>query len=430
MRQESKIAEVESSRAGMGLIFTLFFISVTGLVTGVLLSSAITNQRLAQRHVNRERALNVAEAGLERMCQWIAIKQGILTTPLSMSGTLNGNTWAVSASKVDEFVYRIDSTGDVQGVKWTVHGIRVELPSWAQYALWMDENGVIYFIGGETFYGWVHSNDRLYFSQTGGQGANFYDKLTSAATDYGGTTNGAYFAKGFQMNANQGDIADVDFDRLETAAQTFGLVLDGATAITLQGTRMLVTNSRKGWNKYSVSIGTNSIVYIRNATSGTTSTRPGKLSLGGKLDGRLTIATEDDINITNHVTYAADPRTNSSSDDALGLVSMDDINVETSAPNNLQIFAAMLATGEQSNNDGSFGVTEYDRGSPRGDLTVWGSIVQEVRGPVGTFNNQGITSGFRKNYGYDSRFRTAAPPFYPRVDTKINVEGWREGPPG
>lgn len=415
-------------RAGFGIIFTMVFILVAGIITGALLSAAVGHRRLAGRVLNREKALYVAEAGLEQVAQHIANGFGYLPTdPYTISGTIDGSTWRAKASLIGTFRYKVDSTGVVNGVQWCVHAERVELPSWSQYALWMDKNGVIYFVGGEEFNGWVHSNDKLWFSQAGGIGPYFYDKLTSATNEYGGTTNGSYFAKGFQLNADRSRMVDVDFTQLLTFAQSYGTTLTGTTYITFNDSTARITNARRGWTNYNLIVGTNSIIYVRNAPTANNSST-GNVYIGGTIKGRMTIAAERDFLITNHVRYALDPRTNTASSDALGLVAKDDIRITTNAPRNLSINAAILATGQASvSDDGQFMVDNYNSGSPKGDLNVLGSIVQQVRGAVGTFNSSGTATGYSKNYTYDTRFRSAAPPYYPRVATKVNFSGWWEG---
>ena len=175
------------------------------------------------------------------------------------------------------------------------------------------------------------------------------------------------------------------------------------------------------------------IIYVANATSGTST--QGVAYLRGNVTGRLSVATEDDMYIQNNITYTNDPRTNSASTAALGLISKADIWVNTNAPNNVTIQAAMLATGTSPGNNGSFGVINYnDAASPqlgnRGSLTVYGGIVQNQRGPVGTFNQSTgqTTAGFAKNYSYDVRFINNPPPYYPVIVGKVLFSQWTEGP--
>jgi hypothetical protein len=59
----------------------------------------------------------------------------------------------------------------------------------------------------------------------------------------------------------------------------------------------------------------------------------------------------------------------------------------------------------------SFFVQNYNRGSARGTLTVWGSIAQKWRGIVGTGSG---STGYIKNYRYDKRLRYSSPPYFPQ----------------
>jgi hypothetical protein len=154
----------------------------------------------------------------------------------------------------------------------------------------------------------------------------------------------------------------------------------------------------------------------------------GKVYLnGGTLQGRMTIASEDDITIGGNIFYKSDPVANPNSTDALGLISKSDVWVGSTAPNNLQIHAAIMATGLTPGADGSFGVINYSTGSPRGTLTVYGGIVQEIRGAVGQTSGNGATHGYIKNYSYDSRFITKPPPYYPTISNQLSFAQWSEG---
>lgn len=92
---------------------------------------------------------------------------------------------------------------------------------------------------------------------------------------------------------------------------------------------------------------------------------------------------------------------NHESDDFLNLVSFNDVVVKEKRKN-MKIFASIYAF------DGSFYVEGYDRGEPKGELTIFGSLMQYVRGPVGTFwwswsGKPVVATGYRKNYIYDWR---------------------------
>ena len=89
---------------------------------------------------------------------------------------------------------------------------------------------------------------------------------------------------------------------------------------------------------------------------------------------------------------------------------------------NMKLFASIYAF------NGSFEVADYDSDDPAGQLLVFGSIMQNIRGPVGTFDSSGKTqTGYYKTYVYDERLITAAyqPAGTPAKDSsaKIRVLG-------
>ena len=69
----------------------------------------------------------------------------------------------------------------------------------------------------------------------------------------------------------------------------------------------------------------------------------------------------------------------------------------------------------------------YSTRSPSGYLNVYGGIVQNYRGAVGTFSGTTLASGFMKNYTYDGRFADDPPPQYPPLSDEFTWDAWREG---
>jgi hypothetical protein len=182
---------------------------------------------------------------------------------------------------------------------------------------------------------------------------------------------------------------------------------------------MNVTNAAKGWNNRNMSIPANGSVFV--ACGGRNCANGGNLTLSGTLNGRLTIGAERDVVIPNNVVYADDPQTNPASNDVLGIISERDVVIDDGAPNNLRIDASIMAL------DSSFMMENYWQGSPKGTLTVYGGIIQEERGPVGTFNastGQKVT-GYSKSYLYDQRLMASPPPFMPSTGDYVTLS-WEE----
>ena len=123
---------------------------------------------------------------------------------------------------------------------------------------------------------------------------------------------------------------------------------------------------------------------------------------------------DNDINIVDHVRYKTNPETTPTSTDALGLVAKQDVVVATTAPNNVEIFAHMIAQ------TGGFGVANYSSGTTRGVLKVYGGIVNNVRNAVGIVGGAGYT----KNYIFDTRLSKNPPPNYPKLLDELEWTEW------
>ena len=159
----------------------------------------------------------------------------------------------------------------------------------------------------------------------------------------------------------------------------------------------------------------------------------GDLFVSGTLKGRLTLAAENNVVVTDDVTYASGV----TGTDVLGLVANNNVEVYhpvyctgfgtngactgfanlTTATNNLQLYAAILSVTH------SFRVQNYQYGSQLGTLTVTGAIAQKYRGIVGIIGS----SGFSKNYVYDSRLKYSSPPkFLDPVQSAYQVANYSE----
>jgi len=403
------------------------FISLGLLAT--ILTVGSNHRKITTRQVNMKRAQYVAEGAVERGARYIEVNLGSLGSSFSSNGTLGAGTFTYTITQSNSTTYSITATGFVNSVRRRVSIKRIYQPNFAQYALWSHENGSIYFKAGEVFDGHVHADDTMYFSGD----PVFHAPVTSGASSYGGSIASVTFDDGFTLNDTQGSMADIDFDSaastsLKNTANTSssGVVLSGTSTITFSGGTVYITNTRKGWTNHAWTTTGNRIIYVANATSGATDVAGTVYIGGGTVTGRLTIATETDQYIRGHIDYTTDPVSNPASTDALGLISRDDVWVDTSAPNNLRVDAAIIAAGT-AGSDGSFGVINYSTGSPRGSLNIYGGIVQDVRGAVGTFSGSTTTHGFSKNYSYDPRFIDNPPPYYPVVSGKLQYSNWQEG---
>jgi hypothetical protein len=418
-----------NGKGGYVLLMSLILTSCAALLVFGALNQSMSWMKIAARQEAFESALFVADGGCQLCLAYIMAGN---PAPATIAGSIGEGAYTarITLSSVTGIQsYSFSSTGTVRGVRRVVTLDYVHSRSWAEYAMWYSQSGVIYFQTGDRFQGKVHCNVPIYI--TANSSPVFEQLLTSSSATWGQGPEDAVFSKGFQLGVQAESMSSINFTNTASTQDCLrvqaNLVVTGATTVGMSGTNFYITNSKRGWNKYnygavSPSTMTNGVVYV--ATSGSSK---GDLTIAGTLDGRLTLVADGNINITNHIRYAVNP-TNAPSNDALGLISRKDIIVKANCPKNLDIYAHLIAEGGLTTtaNDGMFTVENYDSrlSSACGALNVFGGIVQNYRGAVGTTSGY----GYSKNYMFDTRFATNPPPHYPVVGDKYYCGGWRDSP--
>ncbi|MDF7800456.1 type II secretion system protein [Pontiellaceae bacterium B1224] len=490
-------SEKVSAKNGSILLTILIVMFILSMTLGSLLTLTSQYFYSTQDKIDSEQAFYLAEAGLEAATIYVVDQGSLLPSSHSDSGTVGNGTFSYVITKNGFDKCDIVSTGEVNGKKRAVTLIGVRSSTYAKFAFWAKDNGSIYFKDGETFFGHIHTDSKPWFSGD----PEFNGVFTTKANGYEGSISDVEFKKGFKTNTDMGSMADVDFSALKTFAEDYpseALLLTGETSIEFNGTQMLITNADKEWEKEPVAMSSEQMVYIQEGTVtsmkpngykyvgdykgdyrkkdgkyyyvgfGTykgryiekfeevTETSPGALSIdGGTLDGRVTIVTEEDIYINDHIEYSINPLDedavataiadakaeaeangekfdkNAVVNDALGLISGDDVIISGSAPDDITIQATIMATGAKSSSEGSFYVDNYSSYDPRGFINLLGGIVQEERGPVGSFSTKTgkTSSSYDKNYVFDTRFESTPPPYFPPLQSGLTYELWQETTP-
>ena len=206
--------------------------------------------------------------------------------------------------------------------------------------------------------------------------------------------------------------------KVETPVAYAGVTYpSGTTLVNING-------SRSYYNGYS-----NGVLYV-DGTIGDL-----KSVAGEGLKGKLTIASDSTIAIGDNLLYNTRVNDPNCFDvaagdfpvipDSLGLVSEGKIMIKKYAPNDIEINAIIMALGD------SFYYEGWQH-NMKGDLTFHGSLIQEQRGPVGTFNSWGKASGYTKQYYYDTRMSINnpslgqdIPPYFPTTGKYIKLY-WKE----
>lgn len=420
------------------LIVMMMTLLCTAAVSSVLFG---VGSRVLQGYgqVHLEQAFYVAEAGMERAAAFVAAGNETDTT---MTGNLGGGSYVATVTctflTAGEIGIEVVSTGTVNGVSRTVTVRGLRRVSWARYAMWYDLEALTLVIAaGDTFNGRFYSKPLLRFSNANisSKGkARFYDKVWTVPS-YIQYDSGAYptFDQGLNTSAAVQSISSVNFADLKAAAYASpgGMVLNGNATIVLSGTTMKVTNIPNGWVENVITIPENGLVYAKAYTytetyydskgkkKTRTVTEPGDITVSAPtgLHGQITLVAENNINIANHIRYVDNPVSNPASTDKLGLIAGKNAVVQTTAPNNLDVYAHIFCR------DGGFGVDQYNSGSYRGVLKIYGGIANLIRNAVGTSSSSSQT-GYLKNYIYDARFARNPPPYYPKLTDELEWAGW------
>ncbi len=416
-------------------IMTGLFLSILGYAT---ISAVITDARSNASYLQSMRAFWLAESGAEVTRRWLRFQDpppegtdqfihldhvaaGLGTYTVTIDPD-DGNASTYLKS------YKILAVGDVGGVQ---RKIEIELKSTTfNYYAYMtgDEGGTIWFHGGDVIEGPTHSNDQISITQD----PVFMGKLTSSASSFNeGSPFNPDFREGYQL-----DVPAIAFPTQQDIINNYwasnseppGLTIDATygkhSSIVFNSDGTLTYNvwhyNWWGWRIYDILNETVSIASLNGMVW-----VDGDVRVEGTVDGDVSVVSTDDMYITDDVVYAdsdADGKPNPNSDDLLGLISFKNIIVKDNFENrnDVVINAALLTLGN------SFTVENYNWGSPRGHLTIWGSLSQKVRGPVGTFSWGGWTStGYDKDYHYDTRLAERPPPYFP-VTGQYHFVYWKE----
>ncbi|PIQ89016.1 MAG: hypothetical protein COV72_05075 [Candidatus Omnitrophica bacterium CG11_big_fil_rev_8_21_14_0_20_42_13] len=409
-----------------------FIIIATYLIISVLLiliisfaARSVSEMGSASRRNNAMQAFYLAESGIDSALVWLRTSYPAALPYNSGTVNLGNGSFSFTVSSPVSLVYNVESTAVVGNENKTIKATFSD-DHYARYAYFTDQErfmGInVWFVDGDLLKGPVQTNGR--FKIKGGpvfegevkSGDNYIRYYNNGnPKNLSSSSNPPYDMPDFQQGIDLG--ADpvampASALNLRTAASGGGIFLTGNSAIAFNadGT-MNVTNANKGWNNFNTSIPANGAIFVDN----------GDLDISGTVKGSVSVGSERDIIVSDNVVYSDDPRVNPDSADKLGIVAEKNVIIPQSAPYDLEIDASIMALGS------SFTVFKYWQGPPKGTLTVYGGIIQNQRGPVGTFD--GSTgeklSGYNKDYSYDSRFTSNPPPYNPTTGDYI-ITSWRE----
>ncbi len=413
------------------LIVVLGFISIFGYIS-LNLSRMATNavgnmSSYVEATASHNLAVTGANVGLAKFyvdTSWYGTLTQTLSPPLKGGFTvavapLGGDT--VRLRSVSTYVVpppNAETLHDTVDIYFT----RRKYNSFSLFAWMTNFEGNVFWITADTVWGRVHSNGMLHVNGR----PVFYEKVTTSKSfnpKPGTGINRAIFKKGYETG-----VATIDFPTdlsvLISASSSGGARYNTDIWVTFYpGTS--ANNDGFAVIKTSPSASTADTVYLGSGGFNGAIYSTGRVRVKVTVDGQVTLGSGSDMYIDDDIRYEQNPRIVSSSDDLLGLVSNRDILVADNPANNLncEIDACIFARS------GSFKAENYYTRPVSGELRLFGSIVQDTRGAVGTFGRSGILSGFSKRYRFDTRLNDPQfrPPFYPGFYTKtLAIANWWE----
>jgi len=418
------------------LITALMLTTGMAALISVSLTRSMTEVRAANTFAASQQAFHQAEGGLDVGLHWLATRSAPPACPtsaptcavLSQDLTLPTGTQTVTITPSKENAtsyfdnFTVSTSASSSGTTITKQlDLMVHVESFARYAYFSNhekraDGATIWFASGNVIEGPLHTNDQLHISGN----PTFKGPVSSVAKtiDY---MNAGKDKPDFQgtltLGAEEIKLPNPDLTQLKDASS---LVLKGDTTVKFNGSWIQVTNNK-----------VTSIVQVKDCPA--LFVDGGRLTVaGGELDGQMTIATNMDISITGSVTYKCDPTLGkldadcissdgsvAYNDDILGMVAKNNVVVSKDAPSDLTLHATMMSVS------GSFTVENY-QSVKKGTLTILGGLLQDTRGPVGTFSGSKKVSGYEKAYRYDERLLNISPPYYPTIG-KYETVLWQDG---
>jgi len=145
--------------------------------------------------------------------------------------------------------------------------------------------------------------------------------------------------------------------------------------------------------------------------------------------GKMTIASNESINVTDNIYYYDRDESQSifdddipAIDDSLGLIAAADFVIDSGAPHNVEVDGIIMALNTSFFYEGW-------KSYLKGTLSLLGGLIQKARGPVGTHSSGTKITGYSKNYNYDIRMANPAggylPPYFPTTGQYDKIY-WKE----
>jgi hypothetical protein len=416
-----------NTQKGLAIVLTLFSLLLIATVAFGIIAVTQVQNRSTMNMFSSEKAYYAARTGL---CLAIDQVEDLYRSSNYVGGTSNPvsgvsgdgqytfEVWAPPSNATKSYkAWRITSEGVVDGAR-RVLTAWVEMESFAEFTVFNSVDGDdakdIHWSNTDVVTGPVHTNS--FFHVRGNP--KFSSRVTSANVGdsrYNRTTNTYTFNGITYKDPTKFYKPEVSYNQdYPTGLSSDFSFSGGVPEIPMPYDNTIIKNNadKKYTGDISVKFYINDQMEVTYNDSGTTKTETlntteitvyttGKITvLGGTLKGKITLASEGDIDILSDIRYG------NKNKDVLGLISYNNIVIKTD-PNvvkDLYLDSALLAP------NGSMSVQNYNTGVKRGKLILFGGIAQKERGFVSYIPTN---SGYDKQYTYDPKMAFFTSPNYP-----------------
>lgn len=407
---------------GKGAIFLVLGFSLIFMVVGRNFNSMATaTVDNFTAYYYETKVHHIAATGVNLVTNQIFLNGALPDQTFNYS--FDGGTVTATLTTIDAFqnIKELTSVGTYAGVSSSVR-IILKPSVFSKYAYFSDtESADIWWTTADTVWGPMHTNGNLRVADR----PVFMGKVTidGRLVKYSNSAR-PQFLGGFQTGVHI-DIPSNGVSNLATAATAGGAKFTGRSLVYLEfrgdSIRYKFSSSGAWTYRLASTFAPNGTIFAENA----------ELRIKGRVSGRYTIgasgtgSNRGKIFLDDDVYYNTDPQVNPNSQDMLGIVAQRDVIItENSANNNnIKIQASIYCQ------EGSFSAEDYQSRPVSGAIQLYGGLIQDTRGPVGTFRTvhgqSVIQSGFSKRYRYDDRFMVASPPFFPGTNS-FEIVSWFE----
>ena len=459
------INKVHIKNKGFALALTLFLIVILATVCFAALNITTLDSRTATEDYKASRAFYAARAGVAFAKSELTDSAHVsltsqLTYPkqnlqLAGGGTSEESFSLVITPAVDNpsrafRIWKVESTGYYDNASRQIIAY-LERETFAHYAYFTDRetclSSVIQFMEKDKITGAVHTNGYFTVSghpQVAGQmvsansGDTSYNKTTGVytRTDNKKVTDNKDFYHAANSNYSSDRVTALDDSpdfsfaggqaEVPLPTTTSSEIIEAANmAETAFEGNYRVVFTEQGKAKFYKQVKKNNRTYYDGYPPDTggqdrpektldTTVHPGitmyvkgDIEVSGDVNGRCTLSSSGNTYIVDDLQYFNDTNC------VMGILSEKNIIVraDKNVKRDFYIDAILMAL------KGSFTVENYDSGVDRGELHVFGGIVQNKRGPVGQTKTSGghavSHTGYAKDYVYDAKLETMPPLNFP-----------------